>query len=205
MRYLISGSLIVFLLSCTSIYKGFKTVQADPVQLQTFKPVYHVALYKAGIDVVGNHLSGLLLFKKMPDSSTRIVFTSETGFSFFDFEFAADGTFKVHNIFKKMNRKAVIKTLRKDFELVLMNRLDNADVMVKSNDGMLYFIYPQSKGFYHYITDSTGRQLIRMERASKSKPVTQAVMTNYSNGMPDSISISHTKFEFNIGLKKIER
>lgn len=205
MRYLISGSLIVLLFSCTSIYKGFQPVQADPIQLRQFKPVYNVALYKAGIDVVGNHLSGLLLFKKMPDSSTRIVFTSETGFSFFDFEFAADGNFKVHSIFKKMNRKAVIKTLRKDFELVLMNRLDNNTVVTKKNEGLLYFIYPQKKGFYHYITDSAGGQLIRMERASKSKAITQAVMSNYDKGMPDSISISHTKFEFNIGLKKIER
>lgn len=205
MRYLISGSLIALLFSCTSVHKGFEKVQADPAAILKFKPVYRVALYQAGIDVVGNHLSGLLLFKKMPDSSTRIVFTSETGFSFFDFEFAADGRFKVHSIFKKMDRKAVIKTLRKDFELVLMNRIDMDKMSVRRNEGHIYHIFQMEKGFYHYITDSTGQHLIRMERASKSKAVTQAVMENYTNGMPDTISISHTKFEFNIGLKKIER
>ena len=39
-------------------------------------------------NVVGNHLSGLLLIKKMPDSSTRMVFSNEMGLGFFDFEFA---------------------------------------------------------------------------------------------------------------------
>ncbi|HQY12763.1 MAG TPA: hypothetical protein PK133_11145, partial [Ferruginibacter sp.] len=81
-----------------------------------------MTLYSTTVDVSGNHLSGLLLVKKMPDSSTRMVFSSEMGLSFFDFEFSADGNFKVYSIIKKMNRKAVIKTLRHDFELVLMNR-----------------------------------------------------------------------------------
>ena len=96
----------------------------DITGLQKFKPAFTVALYNTQVDVVGNHLSGLLLIKKMPDSSTRMVFSNEMGFKYFDFEFAADGNFKVYSIIKQMNRKAVLKTLRKDFELILMNKLE---------------------------------------------------------------------------------
>ncbi|MEP7255741.1 MAG: hypothetical protein ABI666_08180 [Ferruginibacter sp.] len=173
--------------------------------LQKFKPAFTVALYNTTVDVVGNHLSGLLLIKKMPDSSTRMVFSSETGFTFFDFEFAADGNFKVYSIIKKMNKRSVIKTLQHDFELVLMNGLNNNPATVKTDSGLLYFIYPQAKGFNYYITSADGNELVHIERASYKKTVVEAVMKNYINGIPDTIGISHKTFEFNIGLKRIER
>jgi hypothetical protein len=172
--------------------------------LQKFKPAFTVALYKTQVDVVGNHLSGLLIIKKMPDSSTRMVFSNEMGFKFFDFEFAADGNFKVYSIIKQMNKKAVLKTLRKDFELVLMNQLDSSSMDIRKNEaGWMYYVFPQTKGFYYYITSSSGDQLLRMERASNKKVVVEAVVQNYVNGMPDSIAINHQTFNFTIALKRI--
>jgi len=178
---------------------------ADITLLQKFKPAFAVALYNTTVDVAGNHLSGLLLIKKMPDSSTRMVFSNEMGFSFFDFEFAADGSFKVYSIIKKMNKKSVIKTLRHNFELILMNNLDNSKAIIKTDSGQLYFIFPQNKGYNYYITNSDGTELVRMERASDKKIIVEAIMQNYINGIPDTIGISHKTFEFNIGLKRIER
>ena len=104
-----------------------------------------------------------------------------------------------------MNRKAVIKTLRHDFELVLMNRLDYTKASVRSNGGELYFIFPQEKGFNYYVTDPDLKELIRMERASNKKVIVKAVVKDMRNGIPDGIGIAHQAFEFNIGLKRIER
>jgi hypothetical protein len=187
------------------VHKQMQSANADINVLQKFKPAFTVALYNTTVDVVGNHLSGLLLIKKMPDSSIRMVFSNEMGFSFFDFAFISDGSFKVYSIIKKMNRKSVIKTLRHDFELILMNNLDNSKAVVKTDSGQLYFIFPQNKGYSYYITNADGSDLVRMERASKQKTIVEAVMQNYINGIPDTISISHKTFEFNIGLKRIEK
>ncbi|MEJ0104062.1 MAG: hypothetical protein WDO19_16515 [Bacteroidota bacterium] len=173
--------------------------------LTKFKPAFTVALYTTQVDVVGNHLSGLLLIKKMPDSSTRMVFSNEMGFKFFDFEFSPGGNFKVYSVIKQMNKKPVLKTLRKDFELILMQHLDSAAASVRTNNGLLYYVFPQAKGYNYYITDSTGEMLVRMERASKRKTVVEAVMKNYTNGIPDTIGISHKTFNFKIGLKRIEQ
>ena len=193
------------MLSCSPAHQQMQTASADVNLLQKFKPAFTVALYNTTVDVVGNHLSGLLLIKKMPDSSTRIVFSNEMGFSFFDFEFAADGKFKVYSITKQMNKKSVIKTLQHDFELILMNNLDNSKASVQSKDGLTYFVFPQTKGFNYYITNQSGNNLVRMERASNKKIIVEAVMKNYVGGIPDTIGISHKTFEFNIGLKRIER
>jgi len=202
---LILSSCLAVLLGCSPVHKQMQSANADVQGVQKFKPAFGVALYSTTVDVSGNHLSGLLLVKKMPDSSTRMVFSNEMGLSFFDFEFSADGNFKVYSIIKKMNRKAVIKTLRHNFELVLMNRLDHSNASVRSLGGQLYFIFPQEKGYHYYITNENGAELLRMERASSKKVIMEAVMKNYRNGIPDTIGISHKTFEFNIGLKRIER
>ncbi len=206
MCYLLLSSWLLVLFSCSPAYKKMKVVTGNARCLQKFKPAFKVALYSTKVDVVGNHLSGLLLIKKMPDSSTRMVFSNEMGFKFFDFEFTPDGNFKVYSVIKQMNKKPVLKTLRKDFELILMERLDSNSVSIRrSNNGLLYYVFPQTNGYYYYITDSTGNSLVRMERASKRKTVVEATMENYIKGIPDSISVVHKKFSFTIGLKRIER
>ena len=193
------------LLSCSPSYKQMQTAAADINVLQKFKPNFTIALYNTTVDVVGNHLSGLLLIKKMPDSSTRMVFTNEMGLGFFDFEFKPDGEFKVYSIMKKLDKKSVIKTLQHDFELIMINNPNNSKAILKTNKGLNYFIFPQVKGFNYYITNQRGTELIRMERASNKKTIVEAIMKNYHNGIPDTIGISHKTFEFNIGLKRIER
>ncbi len=205
MRYLLLSSCLAIFMGCSPAYKQMQVASGDVTVLQKFRPVFTVALYNTQVDVAGNHLSGLLLIKKMPDSSIRMLFTNEVGFKFFDFEFSPDGKFKVYSVIKQMDRKSVLKTLRKDFELILMNNLDDPAVSVRVNNGLLYYVYPQTKGFNYYITDQSGDKLIRMERASKNKSVVEAVMENYINGIPDTIGISHKTFNFNIGLKRIER
>ncbi len=205
MRYLLLSSLLLLLINCSPVHNQMQTVNADIGILQKFKPVFNVALYNTSVDVVGNHLSGILLIKKMQDSSTRMVFSNEMGFKYFDFEFSATGDFKVYSIIKQMNKRSVIKTLRKDFELVMMSGLEKETATIRINNGQLYFIFPQKKGFNYYITDSSATELIRMERASNKKTVVEAIMKNYTNGVPDTIGISHKSFEFNIGLKRIER
>jgi hypothetical protein len=171
--------------------------------IQKFKPSFTSALYKTEVNVVGKYLSGLLIIKKMPDSSTRIVFSNEMGITFFDFEFTPEGKFKVFSIVQQMNKKAVIKTLRKDFELILMQNIDSNYLTVTQKDNLKYYSFPLEKGFNHYITDRTGNELVRMENASKRKPIVQAIMKNYMDGIPDTIGISHTTFNFTIGLKRI--
>jgi len=205
MRCLLLSSCLTILVCCTPAHKKMQVANMGHVDsLQKFKPAFTVALYDTKVDVVGNHLSGLLLIKRMPDSTLRMVFSNEMGFKFFDFEFAPNGNFKVYSIIKQMNKKAVLKTLRKDFELVLMEHLNAAQSIRVSNE-QLYYVFPQTKGFNYYITDTSSSKLLRMERASNKKTVVTATMDNYINGIPDSIGISHKTFNFTISLKRIER
>lgn len=205
MRYLLLSSCLFFLPGCSSVYRSMQKTEADASCILKFKPAFTKALYNTKVDVVGKHLSGLLLLKAMPDSSTRLLFSNEMGFKYFDFEFSAAGVFKVYYILPQMDKKAVLTTLRKDFELLLMQHLNMQQAFVLKKDGLFYYGFPETKGNNYYITDSTCRQLIRLERASRRKPVVIAEMRNYADGMPDTIGISHTTFNFTIGLKKLKQ
>jgi hypothetical protein len=205
MRYLLLSSCLLFFIGCRSVYENLQKADGDPSCLLQFRPQFTKVLYNTQVDVVGKHLSGILLIKNMADSSTRMLFSNEIGFKFFDFEFSANGNFKVYYILKQMNKKAVLKTLQKDFELILMQHLDMNAVHILKDLENRYYAFPQSKGSYYYITDSNCHQLVRIEKASKRKPVVKAIMQNYDEGMPDTIGITHTKFNFTIGLKRLKQ
>lgn len=205
MRYFLLSSYLLFLGGCSSSYKQLQATDRDASCLYKFKPHFTTSIYTTHVDILGNHLSGLLVVKSMPDSSTRLVFTSEMGLSLFDFEFAENGDFKVHYIIRKMNRKAVIKTLQKDFELVLMKQLNTQTARIFSDNKRIYYAFPQKKGSNYYITDLRCDTLMGIEKASARKAMVTVIMQEYKNGVPDTIGISHTNFQFTIGLKRLQR
>ena len=193
------------LAACSSVYKSLQPATGNITAIEKFRPDLKSALYKTEVDVIGHHLSGLLLIKTLSDSSIRMVFSNEMGFKFFDFEFKPGGGFKVYYIIKQMDKKAVITTLQKDFELVMMLKMDSKTAFMRKDGDYLYYVFPQKRGFNYYITDTTGNELVRMERSSTRRPIVQAIMKNYINGVPDTIGITHKNFSFTIGLKRLER
>jgi hypothetical protein len=204
-RFLLLSSCLLMLAGCTSVYKNLEPAAGNFDHIYRFRPRFSVVLYNAEINVTSHHLSGLLLMKVMSDSSTRIVFSSEMGVKFFDFAFSKDGSFKVYSIIPQMDKGPVIKTLRKDFDLILMRQEGSRERHLLKDSTHLYYKLPQEKGANYYITNLAGDTLLRMEKSSNRKPVAVATMTNYKNGVPDTIGIDHKNFKFTIGLKKIER
>jgi hypothetical protein len=203
-RYLIFFSLVTWCLSCNQ-YRHMQKVSSDQSCIQKFKPDLSHTLYKTSVDVVGKHISGLLIMKRLKDSGTRVVFTNEMGFTFFDFGFPSDSGFKVYLIAPQMNKESLIRTLRKDFELLLFRNMDSRKYYALKDSGLIYHAFPQTEGVNYYITDSNCRQLIKMQRASVKKPVMEAVIFGNSRDIsPDSISIRHFNIShFSITLKQI--
>lgn len=171
--------------------------------IRQFAPAFENTLYSAYVDVTKHHFSGIVFFKRMPDSSMRIVFTNEMGVKFFDFAFAKDGAFTKYYMMDKLDKKVIVTALKNDMELVLLHP-DLADAHMLKDSAYNYVAVPTPKGNNYYITDHCTR-LVRIEKSSKRKPVVQVQMMNYKAGVPDSINIQHLNFKFNIALKRTER
>lgn len=205
MHFLRFVSILLLLSGCApAVYKKLQQTEGDASCIQKFKPHIERALYQASVDISGRHLSGMLLMKQMPDHSTRVVFTNEAGFTFFDFEFSYGNGFVVHTIISKMDKEAVWETLRKDFELLLMNRVDTAAVAsVFSKGAERYYAIYAGKDVYYYVTDTRCSQLIRMERGNTRKKVVEVTRGSLKDGAPESVRIRHLNFNFTIDLKRI--
>lgn len=193
------------LASCSSAYRSLQRTEGDADCIGKFRPqITETVLYSTQVDILQHHLSGLLLFKPMEDSSMRVVFASEMGLKFFDFAFGKDGSFTKHYLLPKMDKKAVVKTLRKDLEMVLM-RQDPATAEVFTDGRYRYTAFPLKKGKVYYITSPDCTELVRAENGSRRKPVVEVFLTHYRNGVPDSILVQHKKIRFNISSQRVEK
>jgi len=175
----------------------------QPDCLNYLVPKFDKILYNAQINVTGKHLSGLLIFKTMPDKTIRTVFTNEAGLTFFDFEFA-ENNFKVVYCMNKLNRKPVINQLKKDLGLIIRYQMQEKPQLIKSGNNELYFGYTRNKETMWYITPGDCSEITRIETASKRKKKIIVTVSGYNTTLPDTVYLEHQAFEFNISLQKIE-
>lgn len=199
---LLSICLITF--GCSTIRPALQPASVDPSCVKKFIPELNSVWYNTSVDVVGKHLSGLLLFKKLEDQSQRIVFTNEAGVKFFDFGFDSVGSFSTYQALKKINKKAVINTFKKDFELLLMNKVKQQTPVALKDESNFRFTFNSGKETDYIITNSTCSNLIRLEKWGRKKVMTEIKIFG-SDPTPDSIQIQHFNFDMTIKMKRINR
>lgn len=206
MRFLLFSSLFILLLGCASDYRSLQSSQPDQACFDRISPrQFNTSWYNASVEVMGKHLSGLLLVKNMPDSSYRVVFTSEAGITFFDFGFSNQGDFKVFNIIEQLNKKAVIQILRKDFELVLGLPFRAGDYSRFTDGEEIYFGVRQKNETAYFITNKDCASLHRLEWASARKRKVSVVLPGSNYPSPEKIELSHLTFNMQIKLTRIQK
>ncbi len=195
---------------CKAPYKALQPVASAGVHTALqYKPLFDKELYRCVVEgkflLKSFRLSGLLLLKHLPDSSTRVVFQNEIGFSFFDFGWNKQDDFTVHHIIPQLDKPAVIRTLEKDLRLLLMKRLDTATEKHFIKDYSLYHQFPLEQGSVYYI--ESNNTLSGIEHAGKRKTVTTITIAGKetAQALPDTIFFQHHKAHFTIQLHKIIR
>lgn len=202
MKFL-SFSLLLMMTACASDYRGMRRITASKDCLNLKPSTPDNALFNAKIDVVGKHLSGLLLVKRL-DKEHRVVFTNEAGVTFFDFSFGYDGSFQVIKVIEQLNKKAVINLLRKDFSLMLGLPFRNDKVESFSIGDEIFFGVSQKNETPYFITDKDCASLQRLELGSSRKRKVTITFTGVPE-KPEAIRIRHHTFDMVVNLNLIER
>lgn len=205
----LSSLLLVLLLAigCAAPYKSLKFYPADSYTVYKYKPQFEKELYRCVVDgrvlFKKFHLSGVLLFKTMEDNSIRAVFQNEMGFSFFDFEWTSQDSFKVNQVIPQLDKPAVIKTLRKDISLLLMRTLDGSTMAATVDPLNGYYRFTLPKGFVYYRIEKD--TLTQIENMGKRKKVVTVTFNGHheQQKLPDNILFTHHKAHFTIQLTKI--
>jgi hypothetical protein len=202
MKYLIFNILLFILLGCASDYKGLQ--RTSKTACSALRPNgIESAWYNTKIDVVGKHLSGLLLIKPL-DGGHRVVFTNEAGVTFFDFAFDASGNFRVVNIIKQLNKKGIVTLLQEDFALMLGLPFTNPPYDVFLRDDDLFHGVKQKNETAYFITDKDCASLRRLEWGSSRKKKVTISFEGLSR-KPQAIQIRHHTFDMVVSLHQIER
>lgn len=171
-----------------------------------YKPVIDKDLYRCLVNgkflFKKFHLSGILVFKTLPDASTRVVFQNEMGFTFFDFSWDNKDSFQVVKVIPQLDKPALIKTLEKDLSLVMMKNLDpEQEQIAGAKEGRVHR-FPLEKGFADYLISGDSLQEIYVAGKKKVATINLGARPNKAS-MPDSIFVRHHTANFTIELKKI--
>jgi hypothetical protein len=213
MRYFLFVSLSFLLFSCSpKIYQDKREVSLSQSFIANdLRPQFQKELYRCVVDgkfaLKKFHLSGILYLKNFEDSTTRVVFQSEMGSTFFDFGWDKKDSFQVFSIIEQMNKPALIKTLKKDFELMLVKNANDrpSGVYQFGKNGKEYYVrFELDKGFVYYVIDEE-RKLTAIENADDKRKV---IIMNLRPAAPlktlaEKITIKHLRAGFTIDLKKI--
>ncbi len=84
-------------------------------------PLEASLLFKAAIEVRGSYYSGLILIKELAaDSAIHMVFLSELGLNLLEMTYK-NGAFQVVNVQDFLDRSSIIKTIKSDFQSILLD------------------------------------------------------------------------------------
>lgn len=217
MRYFLFASILFLAIGCAprpyrdldpkAYDKGYLLHAAD-YRLKFDRVLYNCTVN--GRTPLGKRfsLSGLLFFKQFADGSERVVFQNQMGVTYFDLGWDPSAKFTVHQVMPQMDKPALIRTLKKDIEMLLFRNLSpvaTGTFTDGSGEDHLRFDLT-GKGFVHYIFNKE-RNIIRIENADEKRKVTLIELSGAKgpDTLAEQIRIRHLRANFSITLHKLEQ
>lgn len=122
-----------------------------PVNTQLINPVIpatDAVKYKATIDVLNKHFSGLIVLKQTDRDTKHLVFVTELGMRMFDFEIKGDNM-KAVFVFEPLNKPKLINALTMNFKNMLLIQWSQnvAKICEKSGKEYLHLLHGQHNLF----------------------------------------------------------
>lgn len=124
--------------------------------------------YKTSIDVLKNHLTGLLIVKKTDSLTTRIVFVTELGMKMFDFE-AKDNHINAVYVFDPLNKPLLIEALKRNFNNLLLLNAYRQETGKCSKGNRQVFQIKDAKDKCYYTVDPGTHAVLLQETFHKRK------------------------------------
>ena len=148
---LLSSSLICLLFVSCRISKFKHPLQSNQfiITQNQIQPIFDenkAAKFKVTIDVLKNHLSGIIIVKKTDSLTTHIIFVTEIGMKMFDFEWI-NGNMRTAYVFEPLNKVALLKILQENFKQMFLLDVFNAHATWHTNKSIKS--YYELDGFKH--------------------------------------------------------
>lgn len=157
-------------------------------------------VYKCQIDIYSNHVSGILIIKKISESSHRVVLTSDFGNKLIDFEIAAND-FKLNYVLPDLDKKIVINFLRNDFKQLLKKQYPVTESFKDENSTI--YLSKIDKESYYLFFNKENNLLKKIIYTKKNKEKIDFTFDAKKHIFADSLNLQHKDFKINIKLFQI--
>lgn len=174
-RYLLLSSIICLLfVSCSiSKFKHPTTVDRVVITEKSFPTVLSAnkaTKFKGSIDVLKNHLTGLIIVKKTDSLTTHIIFVTEIGMKMFDFEWK-NNNMNVVYVFEPLNKESLISSLKTGFKQMLLLDVFDKHAGLSSNKNIKSYYDIEGEKHRYIITDTvsgiTSQQIFNKNRKNR--------------------------------------
>lgn len=180
-------------------YKKRSDLLITPANLQPVIPPANAVKYKASIDVLNKHFTGLIILKQTDADTKHLVFITELGMRMFDFEMKGDSMKPVF-VFDALNKPKLVSALVRNFKTILLIDWFNktAELATKSGKEVLHL---KSAKHRLFLFKDTNGYVIEQRVFNKRKKETRTIY----NGNYNTIKLKQYGFvKLFIGLEKIK-
>jgi len=185
-RYRIISLLLssIILTSCAynklASYKKKSDVQVTNSVIKPVIPESSAVKYKAAIDVLNKHFTGLIVLKQTDPDTRHLVFVTELGMRMFDFEMKGDSMKPVF-VFDALNKPKLVTALLKNFETILLVKWFNKTAEIKEKSGKEILHLTNAKQ-HLFLSKNPDQYVMEQKVFNKHKKETRTIYTSsYSN------------------------
>ncbi|MGD1320558.1 hypothetical protein [Chryseobacterium sp. 2R14A] len=157
-------------------------------------------VYKCQMDIYNNHVSGILILKKINAITHRVVMTSDFGNKLIDFEIS-ENDFKLNYVLPDLDKKIVINFLKNDFQKLLKEKY-TVNESFENDLSNIFYSKADKKGYYlSFNKENSLLKQIVYTKGNKEKIyfIFEAKKPTFA----ETIEIQHKDFKINIKLFQI--
>lgn len=196
------STLLLLLVSCKTYQ--LTDVKTIPNSVKSVENLYFSSkedyVYKCQIDIYKNHISGILIIKKISEATHRVALTSDFGNKLIDFEIS-DTDFKVNYIIPDLDKKIVKNFLKNDFQQLLKQKYPVQESF-ENNHSKIYLSQDDRKKYYLFFNKENGL-LNQIMYTKNNKAKIDFNFEAKKHIFADSINLQHKDFKINIKLFQI--
>lgn len=152
------------------------------------------------MDIYKNDVSGILIIKKISESTHRVVMTSDFGNKMIDFEIS-ENDFKLNYVLSDLDKKMVINFLKNDFQKLLKRKFIVKESF-ENNDSNIY-LSEHKKNRYYLFFNKEKNILKKIIYTQNNKEKIDFSFEAKKPTFAETIEIQHKDFKINIKLFQI--
>lgn len=162
-------------------YKKQSDLLITQTNLQPVIPSSIAVKYKASIDLLNKHFTGLIILKQTDADTKHLVFVTELGMRMFDFEMKGDSMKPVF-VFDALNKPKLVTALVRNFKTILLIDWFNktAELSAKSGKEVLHL---KSHKHHLFVFRDAGNYAVKQQVFNKHKKETKIIYTNNYNSV----------------------